>query len=275
MPEKWPEDVYNYTTNTVVHEDIASLDLEDGKFFKCKFCKNPRDAENKFCCRTPFSAVQITGKSGHMESKTHKENKDAAQKKPQLKAFVAKHLPNANNPLDPNTSAAPAEGGPQLEGVMEEKPTPKAKPVCCGVCWDITEPKGNWQDYCKSYQYFVDGAEEQSGKFYVELQQGRYLVKAIGCTGEGLPGWQHRIKCCKPCHLMRTDSSHVVKNSLQLMDKILYASTLIGKAVLTKSDTTFLQHVIIDRSNSLGNTAFRRMKDAARVRECVWNMSNR
>ena len=36
MPDKWPDDI-------TAHEDIESLDLVNGKWFKCKFCKNPKD----------------------------------------------------------------------------------------------------------------------------------------------------------------------------------------------------------------------------------------
>ena len=43
MPNKWPEDIYNYNTATIVHDDIEALDFEEGKWFKCKFCKNPKD----------------------------------------------------------------------------------------------------------------------------------------------------------------------------------------------------------------------------------------
>ena len=43
MPGKWPEDIFNYATNTVVHPDIEALDVEEGRWFKCKFCKNPKE----------------------------------------------------------------------------------------------------------------------------------------------------------------------------------------------------------------------------------------
>ena len=43
IPSKWAEDVYNYEAASLVHEDIEAIDLEEGKWFKCKFCKNPKD----------------------------------------------------------------------------------------------------------------------------------------------------------------------------------------------------------------------------------------
>ena len=43
MPKGWAEDVYNYETKSLVHEDIEAIDLEEGKWFTCKLCKNPKD----------------------------------------------------------------------------------------------------------------------------------------------------------------------------------------------------------------------------------------
>ena len=43
MPSKWPEEIYDYDAKEVKHPDIESLDLDEGKWFKCKFCKNPKD----------------------------------------------------------------------------------------------------------------------------------------------------------------------------------------------------------------------------------------
>ena len=56
MPKLWSEDLYDPNTSTIKHPDIVALDVEHGKWFQCKWCKNPKDlAENKFVCRTPFS----------------------------------------------------------------------------------------------------------------------------------------------------------------------------------------------------------------------------
>ena len=43
MPDKWPEDLFDYATNTTAHPDIEALDVEGGRWFKCKFCKNPKE----------------------------------------------------------------------------------------------------------------------------------------------------------------------------------------------------------------------------------------
>ena len=40
MPTSWPAELYDYTAWKVVHKDILGLDLQEGKWFKCKFCKN-------------------------------------------------------------------------------------------------------------------------------------------------------------------------------------------------------------------------------------------
>ena len=39
MPDKWPDDI-------IAHEDIDSLDLVNGRWWKCKFCKNMKDWES-------------------------------------------------------------------------------------------------------------------------------------------------------------------------------------------------------------------------------------
>ncbi len=43
MSKTLPEELYDYVKGVVVHADIASLDLEEGRWFKCKFCKNAKD----------------------------------------------------------------------------------------------------------------------------------------------------------------------------------------------------------------------------------------
>ena len=34
--------LFDYATNTTAHPDIEALDVEGGRWFKCKFCKNPK-----------------------------------------------------------------------------------------------------------------------------------------------------------------------------------------------------------------------------------------
>ena len=60
MPSRWPAEVFDYDGNKVAHDDFHSVDLEKGKWFKCKFCTNPLNAENKFTCR-PFAAQELLG----------------------------------------------------------------------------------------------------------------------------------------------------------------------------------------------------------------------
>ena len=68
MPTQWPDELYDYVAKEIKHADIDSLDLDKGKWFKCKHCKNPKYAEGKFHCRTAFSGEQVNGSRGHMES---------------------------------------------------------------------------------------------------------------------------------------------------------------------------------------------------------------
>ena len=48
MPTSWPDDLYGYNAKQIVHLDIAALDLDNGKWFKRTYCKNPKDPEGKF-----------------------------------------------------------------------------------------------------------------------------------------------------------------------------------------------------------------------------------
>ena len=237
-----------HTLKEIVHEDLESLDTAGGKWFKCKYCKNAKDAENKFSCRTPFSAEQVTSKRGHMHNKTHQEQKEHAQTKPKLKTLLAKQVEQGAAKQD-----APAEV------------QPRSWP-CQGTGWDITDPDQNWQGLYKAYLYFINGADKASSKFTIEVQDAIYRVKSVGCTGSGLLGWQHRVKCCKPCHLLRTDQDQTAKKALQRVDAILHASSLVARASLSKSDIAFLKHSVMERPNATGNDAFHRFREAVKVR---------
>ncbi len=50
MPSKWPNELYDYVESKAVHEDIESLDLDEGKWFKCKCCKNQKDQGSFISC---------------------------------------------------------------------------------------------------------------------------------------------------------------------------------------------------------------------------------
>ena len=43
MPDKWPDQIYDYDKKAIAHPDIDDLDLADGRWWKCKFCKNTKD----------------------------------------------------------------------------------------------------------------------------------------------------------------------------------------------------------------------------------------
>ena len=104
MPTHWPEELYDPNTSTVKHPDIAALDVEHGRWFQSKCCKNPKDpAENKFVCRTAFSTEFLVAR-GHFESKSHKDNETAAEKKPPMKALFAAAGPSTQTTSAPDVS---------------------------------------------------------------------------------------------------------------------------------------------------------------------------
>lgn len=72
-------------------------------------------------------------------------------------------------------------------------PTPKAPIRCSGLGWEFTEDPNHWESMYKTYLYYVDGAQKVSAKFTIERHEGKYFAKAQGCTGIGLPGWQHGV----------------------------------------------------------------------------------
>ena len=43
MAEKWPGFIYDYEHASIAHSDIEALDLAEGKLWKYKFCKNPKN----------------------------------------------------------------------------------------------------------------------------------------------------------------------------------------------------------------------------------------
>ena len=54
------KELYDYNAKAVMHPDIAELDLEEGKWFRCKHCTTSRDPhdKSKFTCK-PFGAPEI------------------------------------------------------------------------------------------------------------------------------------------------------------------------------------------------------------------------
>ena len=66
MPEKRDPEVYNHDTETIAHKYIAEIDVETGRWYKCKVCFNHKESDGKFNCRTAFSSEPITGPNGHM-----------------------------------------------------------------------------------------------------------------------------------------------------------------------------------------------------------------
>ena len=119
-------------------------------------------------------------------------------------------------------------------------------------------------------------SKQASTKFRIELVGGKYVAKAADpiCSGEGLNGYQHRVKCCKSCHAVRCDNDKTAKTAILLMDKLVHATALLGKNELSKSDVAFLQHNVIERPRVFGNEAFTRFKEAVKTRLQAHQMSD-
>lgn len=243
MPQVWPEEVYDYLTTAPRHPDIADLDLEEGKWFQCKYCKNPRDVNGKFNCRTAFSAEQIMGKRGHVESNLHKEKKALASQvaTPGGLASLFKAAPpdqpqaEGQSEINKQGHAEPSSGSKNTGGSANELEVALSIP-CAGLGWEITEPTTQWYELYKTYLVYVDGAEKASKKFLVESTCGIYIAKSRDCTGVGLKGFQHGVKCCKPCHGVRCDKDQIAKLALMSMDKLLYSGFLMSQRKVSKSD---------------------------------------
>ena len=100
-----------------------------------------------------------------MENKTHTDNKRMALQKAPLKSMFAKQA---------------------AEGAVPKAPPPEVQPrlwSCEGAGWDITDPGHHWQSLYKTYLFYIAGAEKASNKFSIEVEGGKYSVKAVGCTG--------------------------------------------------------------------------------------------
>ena len=79
MPQQWEASICEYESKAIAHPQIADLDVEHGKWFQCKVCRNPRSSDGRFDCRTPFSSESITSaRAGHMSKKSHVDRMNAA-----------------------------------------------------------------------------------------------------------------------------------------------------------------------------------------------------
>ena len=219
MPLSWSDTLYNYTSKTILQNEIDALDVEGGKWFQCKFCKNPKDPEGKFWGRTAFSEEAITGKQGHLNTKTHREKRETAEQDPSRaskgKGKLA-HLLNAGPSTALASTASSAGADAPASDAATEKP--KVPLPCQGLGWEITEDFEQWQSLCKTYLTYVAGADRASGKFHIEVENQTYRAKSVDCAEAGIKGFQHGVVCCKPCHKIRCDKDSIAKNSLQSMD---------------------------------------------------------
>ena len=208
MPTSWPDDLYEYNAKQIVHLDIAALDLDNGKWFKCTYCKNPKHPEGKFWCRTPFSAELVTGRQGHLKSKSHEEKRAQAQAqtpKAGLASFFA--AGTAVNAADAAIgSGVPLGAGQADSALLASSPSAKGQLPCSGLGWGLKDDVDHWQMRYRTYLNFVEGAEKASSKFTVVKYESKYFARSVSCAMVVLPGFQHGIKCCKECPLVRGDT---------------------------------------------------------------------
>ena len=188
MPKQWPEEIFNSSTQLIAHADIESLDLEEGKWFKCKLCSNSRNKDNKFVCR-PFAASEITGQRGHMETKSHTDKKAgvAVPAPVTVTTLLAQGAPSGEQACATAATATPAGAAATMPDASS---TPKAPTPCEGFGWEKSEPTLPWQHWYGTYVFFVEGAPKASSKFTIERVGGTFKAKSTDCTGTGLKGWQ-------------------------------------------------------------------------------------
>ena len=280
MQKRWSEEVYDYDDKKIMHSDLLALDLEEGRWFSCRYCQNSKDANGRYLCRTPFSKEEMTSvRAGHFEKRSHKDRKQEAAKSgqspsPSLQSIFQKKdagapgeavaAPSAVATAAP--AAAAAACAASFPDGSQDAPPPKKVLPCSGIVWSSEDKDPQWQNLCKTYLHFIDGAPSASRKFTMEKVDGKFVQKAVECNGIGLPGWQTGVKCCKACHLVRTDPNHGAKNSMLLMEKLSHSVTILGQQKLTKSDVAYLQHSVLERPASSGNQALASLKEVVKVR---------
>ena len=106
---------------------------------------------------------------------------------------------------------------------------------CQGMGWEITNDSQPWQELYSTYMFFLEGAAKASTKFTIERVNKAFSAKSSDCTHRGQNGWQHGVKSCKPCHLLRCDHDRVAWTASQSVDKLIHASELLGQNCLSKS----------------------------------------
>ena len=77
MPGQWEAEIFDHDSNTITHVFITEIDVEKGKWYKCKVCFNHKESDGRFSCRTAFSSESITGTRGHMGTRSHLDKVDA------------------------------------------------------------------------------------------------------------------------------------------------------------------------------------------------------
>ena len=244
-------------------QDLESVDVANGLWFSCKFCKNAKDKDGKYYCRSgnPFSPELVTGKAGHFENRTHKERKKAAITSPADSPVPAVLQLLAAAPAP---ALLPAPGEPSATEASAPSELPKEVLRCQGLGFEITD--ASWNQLYRLYAYYVEGADRSSKKLVIKSEGEKYSVHSTSCEGEGKKGWRHKVVCCKQCHEARTDPNNSVKVALLICKKLRIAADLMAAGNLTDADREFLQHAVVERPLAQGNENFKVLRDTVKMK---------
>ena len=164
MPQQWEASIYDYESKAIAHPQIADLDVEHGKWFQCKVCRNPRSSEGRFDCRTPFSSESIiSARAGHMSKKSHVDRMNAASagsKSSGLMSFLQvkqelspKEAPNSELTQPPTLlveglTLVPIEA-------TECAASPAKKIECQGLGWELADDLA-WINLYEAYLTYAE-----------------------------------------------------------------------------------------------------------------------
>ena len=171
----------------------------------CKTCKNPKDSEGKFSCRTPFSDELISANKGHFASKNHRdkigESTPSGSNNNELDKFLQPKAPPPAPQPELQQAEAP-NGSANVEALAEVVPMVPKEPVRCeGLGFERTDPSLAWQDLFRAHVTYIDGSVKSSNKFVVDKVGTNFIARSADCTGVGAKGYQHKVVCCKQCSL--------------------------------------------------------------------------
>ena len=183
MPEQWEAEIFDHDTNTITHEFIAEIDVEQGKWYKCKVCFNQKESDGRFSCRTAFSSESITGQRGHMGTKSHLDRANAqkpTETASTLKGFLkaapqisSESTPTAK-PMQPASTAMSSDGTEVKETVVVEPSKNKPKIECQGLGWERDDP--SWLLCYRAYLMYVEEGEKASSTVTVQKLCSKFVA---------------------------------------------------------------------------------------------------